>query len=119
VQADALKSTTRTTVPFKVAQRNNSSRLDNVALQDLRIYGRALSGPEVDRLARSSHAVALLSKAADKRPAAEKEELFGWWLHALDPAYQGLTKRRSDVQQEEVTIKARGTVAHVMQERGE
>ncbi len=119
VQADALKSTTRTTVPFKLAQRNNSSRLDNVAIQDLRIYGRALEAGEVDRLARSTKAAALLAKPAEKRTDAEKNELFDWWLAALDQPYQALTKQLREVQQEEVAIRGRGTIAHVAQEKKE
>ncbi len=43
VMVDQLKSTTRTNVPLKIAQRNKSSRLDGALIQDVRIYGRALS----------------------------------------------------------------------------
>jgi hypothetical protein len=118
-QASSLKSTIRTAAPFKLAQRNRASRLDNLTLQDVRIYGRLLSGPEVNRLARSTHAVALLSKPANKRPAAEQNELFEWWLTALDGPYQTLSKKLSDLQQQEVTVKSRGTIAHVMQERSQ
>ena len=81
VQADGLKSTTRTNVPLKVGQRHTSSRLDNVAIQDLRVYGRALAPAEVERLARSAHAAALLAKPVDKRTPAEKNRVanaIGW-----------------------------------------
>src|SRR5262249_47829133 len=81
------------------------------------IYGRALSPLEVERLTRSTQAAALLGKPADKRSAAEKNELFDWWLAALDPTYQSLAGKLSGLQQEEVAIRSRGTVAHVMQER--
>src|SRR5262249_5118819 len=82
VQADGLKNTTRTKVPFKLAQRNTTSRLDNVAIQDLRLYGRALSPQEVARLARSAHAAALLGKPAGKRTPAATNELFDSSLSA-------------------------------------
>jgi mono/diheme cytochrome c family protein len=117
VQADGLKGTIRTKVPLKLAQRNNSSRLDNISIEDLRIYNRLLTAQEVDRLARSSQAVALLSKPDAQRTAAEKNELFDWWLAALDPPYQALAKQVAHLQQEEVAIKGRGTVAHIAQER--
>ncbi len=52
-----------------------------------------------------------------QRSDAEKNELFDWWLTALDTTYQGLTKKVGDLQQEESAIKSRGTVAHVMQEK--
>ena len=43
VQADALKGTIRTKVPFKIGQRYASEPLTGLSLQDLRIYTRALA----------------------------------------------------------------------------
>ena len=42
VAVDALKSTIKTTVPWKLAQRHTSSRVDGVAVSDVRVYGRTL-----------------------------------------------------------------------------
>ena len=117
VEADRLKSTIRTKVPMKLAQRHSTSRMDGVLMQDLRLYGRLLSGLEVEKLARGTRAAWLIGKAADKRTAAEKNELFDWWLPSLDPAFADLAKRLNGLRQEETAIRARGTVAHVMQER--
>ena len=119
VEADQLKNTIRTTVPLKFVQRHSTSRLDDLVLQDLRIYGRTLSAEEVGRLARSTRAAWLAAKPADQRTEAEKTELFDWWLPTLDPVYQGLNKKVGDLQQEEAAIKARGAIAYVMQERPE
>ncbi len=119
VEADRLAGTIRTTVPLTIAQRHTTSRLDGAVLQDLRIYGRALSPEEVGRLARSTRAAWLAQKPAAQRTEAEKSELFDWWLPTMDPAYQGLAKKVSDLQQEEAAIKARGSIAYVMQERPE
>jgi uncharacterized protein involved in outer membrane biogenesis len=44
---NSLKNSIRTAVPLKLAQRNSSSRVDDLAIQDLRIYDRAL--PAGDR----------------------------------------------------------------------
>jgi hypothetical protein len=117
VEVNGLKGTIRTEVPFTVARRHSGSRLDNLLVQDLRLYRRALSGPEVDRLARGTRAAWLASRPADKRTPAEKDELFQWWLGALDPAYQGIARELDGLRRQESAIKARGTVAHVMQER--
>src|SRR5262249_45759517 len=117
VTHDQLKGSLRTPVPFKLAQRHTASRLDNLVLQDVRLYGRALDGVEVSRLAKTPRAAWLLSLPADKRPAAERNELFDWWLLGLDETYQKLAARVTQLQQEEATIKARGTIAHVMQEK--
>jgi hypothetical protein len=114
---DKLKSTIRTTVPFKVGQRQSTDRLKDVSLQDLRVYGKTLKGPEALQLAKSSKAAEFLAKPAAKRTPAERNELYDWWLVALDAEYQALNNKISGIQQEEVTMKSRGSIAHVMSER--
>jgi hypothetical protein len=116
VEADALKNTIKTAVPLKFAQRNTSSRIDDLSVQDARLYKRALSAEEVGQLARTTRAAWLAAKPADQRTDADKNELFDWWLPGMDEAYKGLAKKLSGLQQEEAAIKSRGTVAHVMQE---
>jgi hypothetical protein len=119
VTADKLKNTIRTKVPLKVGQRNNSSRVDHALIQDLRIYTRALSGPEVLRLMRSTRAAWLATKPADKRSAREKNELYDWWLSSEDKAYQAAMAAFDKLAKEEAALKARGTIAYVMNERME
>ena len=119
VQANTLKHTLRTTVPLKLAQRHTGSRLDDVALEDLRIYGRALSGAEVERLVRVTRAVWLAGKPAGQRTPAEQQELFDWWLSALDKPHGELTARAAALEWEQTGMKSRGSVAYVMQERSE
>jgi hypothetical protein len=116
-EANALKSTIRTTVPFKVGQRHTSSAIDGLDLQDLRLYGRALSAAEVGRLAKATRAGWLAEKPTAARTAAETNELFDWWLVGLDPDYRAIAARLSGLQREQEAIQGRGTVAHVMQER--
>ncbi len=119
IMTDQLKSTTRTKVPFKIAQRNKSSRLDAAFIQDVRVYSRALSAPEAAQLAQATRAAWLVSKSADKRTSKETDELLGWWLNAEDKPTQELVGRLTGLQQEEQTIKTMGTEAHVMQEKNE
>jgi hypothetical protein len=119
VEANSLKNSIRTNVPLKVAQRHTSSRIDDLLIQDLRLYGRALPGAEVERLSRGGRAAYLATKAADKRSPAEKDELFAWWLAALDQTYKGLSDKLGALQREESAIRARGSIAYVMQERQE
>jgi hypothetical protein len=117
VPTDTLKSTIRATVPLKLAQRHSSSPIANLGLQDVRLYRRALSGLEVEQLAKTGRAAYLAGKPAAERTDAEKNELFDWWLLAIDPAYPALAARISELQQDEAAIKARGTVAHIMVEK--
>jgi len=116
-QADRLSNTIRTQVPFKVAQRHTGQRLDDLAIQDLRIYGRAVSAVEADRIARTTRAAWLTSKPADQRNDLEKNELYEWWLTSMDQIYQEMVAKQSALEQEQAAILSRGTVAHVMQEK--
>ncbi|OWK36148.1 hypothetical protein FRUB_08711 [Fimbriiglobus ruber] len=118
VEADALKSTTRTTVPFKFGQRSGqASRTIGAALQDVRIYSRGLTGIDAQQLAGSSRTVELLAKPADKRTPKETDELFSWWLATNDEQFKALDLAHKQLVQEESTIKARGTVAYVWVEK--
>jgi hypothetical protein len=116
VFTDKLKGSIRTKVPLKFAQRHSTLRIDGLRVQDVRIYARDLTGPEVGRVAKSTRA-AWLATAAGKRKPAEENELFDWWLVSVSPGYQALAGQLSRLTAEEAAIKARGTVAHVTQER--
>ena len=117
VESDSLKDTLRTRVPLKIGQRHTTSRIDGVALQDLRIYGRTLSDGEVEQLGASSRLAAIVDKPAGKRSAAEVDELFDFWLRREDKTYQDLTAQLAAAQQQQTAVRLRGTVAHVMQEK--
>ncbi len=119
VVADRLKQTTRTKVPLKIAQRNAGNRLDGALIQEVRIYARALTSAEAAQLGTSGRAVFLLNKPADKRGKAEIEDLYKWYVTAMDKPSQELESRIAKLQQEEAAIKSRGAIAQVMQERPE
>jgi hypothetical protein len=113
--ADKLQNTIRTKVPLKIGQRQAGDRLKDVALQDIRVYDRALATAEVEQLAKTPRAQELLALA--KRSAKEQAELFDWWLAALDPVSHSLNAQFGRLTQDEVQMRSRGTIAHVMQER--
>jgi mono/diheme cytochrome c family protein len=116
-EADGLKSTTRTTVPFTIGQRHTTGRVSGVSLEDLRIYARPFTGIDASQLAGSRRVVDLLSKDAGKRTPAETTELFNWWLVSQDRPYQQLSADYRKLQEEEVAIRGRGTIAHVAVEK--
>ncbi len=117
VDVDGLKDTIRTSVPLSVGQRHNADRVQNVALQDVRIYAGSLTAAEAGGLAKSSRAADLLAKPAAKRTAKETGELFEWWLDGFDPEYKTLDAKRDELRKVEVAIQGRGTIAHVAQEK--
>ncbi len=83
VLTDSLTETSRTTVPLKVGQRNASAVLSGVTLEDLRLYGRALSDAEASTLA-SATLLTTVSTPPEKRDPADVEALFQWWLNTQD-----------------------------------
>lgn len=117
VEADSLKATTRTPVPLKIGQRNASARVGGIALEDLRLYDRAFTAIDAQQLAGSRRVADILTKPADKRTKPETDELFAWWLVAEDAPYRELTAAYRKIQEEEVQLRGRGTIAHVMNER--
>ncbi|MGE5193399.1 MAG: DUF1553 domain-containing protein [Deltaproteobacteria bacterium] len=119
VQADSLRDTTRTEVPFKIGQRNAGERLPALMLENLRLYARALTPVEAANLARSDRLAQLFGKPAGQRSDAERNELFDYWQANLDPATRELKARLGAMQEAQAKIKAAGTIAHVMQEKTE
>jgi Protein of unknown function (DUF1553)/Protein of unknown function (DUF1549)/Concanavalin A-like lectin/glucanases superfamily/Planctomycete cytochrome C len=119
VEADNLKETSRTTVPFKLAQRHTGSRVNGFRMQDVRIYGRSLTAAEVSTLVKSLRLAYLMAKPANARTDAERDELFEFWLPASDEAYSSGRALLAKLEKEQGTIRARGTVAHVMHEKND
>jgi hypothetical protein len=115
--ADALKSTIRTTVPLKVGQRHGTSRLEDTAISDVRIYGRALAGTEILNLAGVGRAADLAAKPKAERGDADTEKVFQWWLATVDGPTKELRAKLAAVEAEQTALKARGTIAHVFQEK--
>ncbi len=116
VQNDTLTESTRTTVPFKLGQRDYGSGIDNVGLQDVKIFARELKADDVSALM-TPHWQWLAHKPADKRSPDEAEEIFTYWLKENDQPYQELVTARDGLKKEDIDIRQRGTVAYVMNER--
>jgi hypothetical protein len=115
---DSLKSTIRTTVPWKVGQRHTTERLNGVLVQEVRIYGRSLPAAEVQRLGSNAQRIAaIVAKPAAEHSDVEKKELLELYLTTADKAYIDLTAKLQALAGEESAIKGRGTLAHVMQEK--
>jgi hypothetical protein len=113
---DTLKGTSRTKTPFKIGQRSSGSGVsEGTAIQDVRLYGRALSADEAMQLATGTRAEFLLKKPA--LSSTEKDELFAWWLPQKDSDYAALSANVAALVREEAAIRSRGTVAHVANEK--
>ena len=115
-QADSLKGTIRTQVPWAIGRRSTGSAVVGLALQDIRLYRRVLSAEEVRRVIDGTRGPYLAGKAAQERTTAEKEELFSLWLAWSDQPSRQLSARLAALEKEKADIEARSPIAYVMQE---
>jgi hypothetical protein len=116
-EMDTLRGSIRTEAPFKVGQRETLSALEKIGVQDVRIYERVLTAAEVEALMKMPRLKWLAIKPADARSKAESEELYSLWLEAMDPVYQERFQALQRLNVEQNEIRARGTIAHVMNEQ--
>ncbi len=119
VEADTLKDSIKTGVPFKIGQRQMGQPYPGGTMFDLAIYRRALSAGEAEALVDAPKFVAILSKPADQRTTEEKDQLFPWWISTFDETSKSLAHQSAQLEQEIAAVRARGTVAHVMNEKDE
>ena len=117
VMTDRLKQTIQTEVALKIGRRESSAVLEGASIQDVRLYRRALSESEIAQVANGTRAAWLVKIPADHRTDPQTQELFDWWLATLDKPTQQTTAKIATLEKEQAAIKARGTVAHIMQER--
>jgi hypothetical protein len=119
VQADKLKSTIRTEVPFKIGQRSTTSPIERAGLQDVRIYGRALKADEVKALGSASRLAWLLTSTGVHPDETNREALYNGWLTYIDEKFQKRQAAMDKLTEEEGMIKSRNPVTHVMQEKSD
>jgi hypothetical protein len=123
VQADTLKDSIRTKTPFKIGQRRSSSPIERAGLQDIRLYERALTGPEIKALGGGSRLAWLLTQSNGNDASTIKDkasdELYKGWLSYIDPQYHAAKEKVQALAKGEMEIKARAAVTHIMNEKPE
>ncbi len=119
IEADQLDaSSIRTKVPWKLGSRSATDPFTG-AVSDVRIQQRRLTAAEIDALAKLSRFEATLAKASDQRTEAEVNDLYSFWLNRFDESFQQQTATLAGLEKEQADIRARGTIAHVMNEKTE
>ena len=96
---NSLTGTIKTDRPLHLGRRNPSGILDG-ALDDLRIYSRALSAVEVKALAGADGLREILAIAAEKRTPQQHKALALGYLELHDQQYRSLVNRLSRRQSE-------------------
>ncbi|MBV9470163.1 MAG: DUF1553 domain-containing protein [Abitibacteriaceae bacterium] len=117
--ANTLKDTIRTTVPFRIGQRSQNAVLSDAQVQDVRIYGRKLDAGEVKQLASNAVLPTLLAIPSDKRTDAQKQSLFAYYLTTADEPFQQTTKLAASLEQEKEGIRQKYPITHIQQEKAD
>jgi len=117
VDKDALKGSIRTTAPLQLGQRSEGHVFERGRMQDLRVYSRKLASNEVNTIAKTVRAQALLKIAADRRTKAQDEALFDYWLGSRDEAYVARSKKLAGLTSEQNTIRDRNPFTLIQQEK--
>lgn len=115
-EAKTLSGSIRTSVPFSLGKRHTTSATNGVRVQDVRIYSRVVSKPEIDAL-RTNSRMAYLAAKHTPRTDAEQAELYDWYLLNHNTEYGQVTTQLASAQSKLAQAIARGTIAHVMQEK--
>jgi mono/diheme cytochrome c family protein len=110
------RNSIRTEVPLTIGSRARGSAAHGAGLAELTIHGRAFSAAEVSGLAQAVTLAEIV-----KLPPAERSKaggsLYEGWLGTQDDAFMSATATVAGLEAEVASIKARGTIAHVMHEK--
>lgn len=115
-EADALNGTSRTTTPLRVGGRDGGSWIEGAALNDLRLVGRALGQDEPLRIMTRSRLRWLLPRF-EQLEEGERELAATLWMDQAAGPWRDAAVQLARLEEEREGIAARGTVAHIVQER--
>ena len=119
VSSKSLNGSIRNEVPMLIGARSNGSSANGVLVNDIRVYNKLLTPDEIAKVASASRISYLAARPAASRSPQQTDELFAWWLNLNSPTYGEAVANLASLNQEEAAIRSRGTIAHVMTERGE
>lgn len=117
IEQDSLKDTIRAKVPLRIGQRSKGSVFEGGQVQDVRIYGRALTEGEVKALADNSILQSLAAIAPEKRSEAQKKSLFDYYLGNEDAPYKQAIAQVSTLEKEKTDLQNKYPITHVQQEK--
>ena len=102
---------------FTLAQRSEGSHFDGVALQDVRIYSRALSPAEVTALAHDALLRTLVgTPVADWKPEP-KREVFEYFLATRHQTFRDAQTGVASLEKEKEGIRLKYPVTHIQMEK--
>jgi len=113
VTRDRLTDTIKTEKPLHIGRRNPSAFFQG-AIDDVRIYDRALTGAEVATLADANPVAAILTIASELRTEKQKHALRQYYLENHDTKYRQLNVELDKFRTQETETRERAAKLTVM-----
>ncbi len=107
----------RTTTPLRIGQRSSGAVFEDGAIQDVRLYTRALNEDEVRDIVETIPLKQLLATSADERSEAQEQALYDHYLQRVDTQYAAVTKGLNELEREREAIRARSPITHIQEEK--
>jgi hypothetical protein len=108
----------QTAVPFTIGSRTGGSNIiGTTAIQDLRLFNRALTAEDITALATRAPLQNILAMPADQRTPAQTQVLYQNFLTQHDEVGKQTREKIAALKKEQADINSRGAVTLVMQEK--
>ena len=118
IEADGLSGTIQTPNEFRIGRRSNSAQANNIEIDDVRLYNRALTDTEVAALAGNDPVGPILAIAPDKRNAKQKTALIIHYLNTIDKEHQSLTAEKQKATSELTALTKTKITSMIMGDQG-
>ena len=110
-----LTATTVTAKPLRIGRRTSGSPFKGI-IDDVRIYDRELTAPEIVAIVESDGVNDLLAISSDRRTADQIQTIVKAYLSRYEAEYQSLSERRAALEKERAEVEKSVPSAMVMQE---
>ena len=107
----------RTATSLKIGQRSRDQAFEGASMQDLRVYARQLTSPEVLSLVTSLPLASLLKASEENQQTEHQPALLQYYLTNVDAEFSGLKLKVKQLEAEHADIEKRSPVTHVQQEK--
>ena len=119
VETNTLKpdASIRTSTSLRIGQRSHSQVFDGGAIQDVRVYSRAIDAAEVKSITDIVPLRSILGIAAEQRTPEQQASLYDHYLVTRDAEYPKLLKAVVELETNREAIRARSPVTHIQEEK--
>jgi len=119
VENNTLKpdASIRTGTSLRIGQRSHTQVFEGGAIQDVRVYRRAIDAAQVKSIADIVPLRSILATAPEQRTPERQAALYDHYLVTRDAEYPVLLKAVVDLEAEREAIRARSPITHIQEER--